>query len=91
MGREAFLTMYRGQKWTMAMYCAGQPIQWEDNQSPVFTTSFPQESYNKNRKTPPPPPPPANMENIFEPYTFITGRVVLTFTFQTNTKILFFA
>ena len=53
MGREAFLTMYRGQKWTMAMCCAGQPIQWEDNQSPVFTTSFPQESYYKNRKTDP--------------------------------------
>ena len=60
MGREAFLTMYRGQKWTMAMYCAGQPIQWEDNQSPVFTTSFPQESYNKNRKTDLSPTAPAS-------------------------------
>ena len=47
MGREAFLTMYQGQKWTMAMYCAGLPMLLEDNQSPVFITSFLQESNNK--------------------------------------------
>ena len=52
MGREAFLTMYRGQKWTMAMSCAGLPMLWGDNQNPVFITSFQQESINITQSTP---------------------------------------